>query len=144
MIEVVNLSERKIDCKLLKKAVECVLKGEKKEKKDISVAVLKEEEAKKANKKYRDINKATDVLSFSFDGGKDFITAEEQKDFLGEIIICPTAIMKGDFDEEITRVIIHGTLHLLGYEHEKNVAEAKIMESKQDYYFQKLWQKKKS
>ena len=54
------------------------------------------------NKKYRKKDKVTDVLSFG----------EE----LNEIVICPSVIKS---KKELVKVLIHGILHVLGYEHSK-------------------------
>jgi len=124
MIEVNNLIFEKID----KKKVELIIKEtlEKegfKDDKEISVAFISKEDIKKINSKYRKINDSTDVLSFEGEG-----------DILGEIIISVEETKKnGDiFEDELKRVLIHGTLHLLGYDHEKDCGE---MIKKQEQYF---------
>ena len=82
---------------------------------------------KELNKKYRRKNRETDVLSFP--GEKE-----------GEVIICPSVVKKNaknfgsSFKSELVRILIHGILHLLGYDHEKSKKEAIKMEKKQAYY----------
>ena len=124
MIKVVNLSSQDVDESLIRKAIRVVLKEEKSDL-SLSVAVVTSEEIKKLNYQYRKKNSPTDVLSF----GED----------INEIVICPDEIKKnGDnFDEELEKVVIHGILHLLGYNHEGNKDEAKRMFDKQDKYFKK-------
>ncbi len=124
MIEIVNLSSHDIDKSLIRKAIRVVLKEEKSDL-SLSVAVVTSEEIKKLNYQYRKKNSPTDVLSFG--------------EGINEIVICPDEIKKnGDnFDEELEKVVIHGALHLLGYNHEGNKEEAKMMFDKQDKYFKK-------
>jgi len=74
------------------------------------------------NKKFRNINRATDVLSF--DGSID--------GYLGDIIICAEIVLqntnkvKAPFDEEVLRLILHGALHTLGYNH--NTPKSEMLE----------------
>jgi len=128
-MEVNNLSDFPVDVGLLQKAVKTVLKREKKEEKKISVAFVKGDKIRELNKIYRGKDYITDVLSF-FHG---------EEDFLGELVICPEKIEeKEDFTKEICRVSIHGTLHLLGYDHE-NEKEEKEMEEKTEKYLKKVF-----
>ena len=80
------------------------------------------EEIKKLNYQYRKKNKATDVISF----GED----------INEIVICPEEVKKNgsDFNKELKEVVIHGVLHLLGYDHEQSEEEATKMFNKQNKY----------
>jgi probable rRNA maturation factor len=87
------------------------------------------EEIKRLNQRYRKKNKPTDVLSFG-------VIGEE----IAEIVICPEEVEKNgeDFKKELTRVLIHGILHLFGYDHEKKKSEAEKMFLKQDEYLSKI------
>ncbi|PIW90991.1 MAG: rRNA maturation RNase YbeY [Candidatus Nealsonbacteria bacterium CG_4_8_14_3_um_filter_39_7] len=133
MIEINNLTAEHIDEKLLKKIAEKVLKGEGK-KASVSVAFINPKKMRELNREYRKKNKPTDVLSFS-DG---------EKDFLGEIIICPKEVrenskeFKSDFKKELFSCLIHGILHLLGYDHEKNEKRAEEMEKRQEHYLSQI------
>ncbi len=98
MIEVNNLTESRIDRGFLKKVAEKVLLSEKSNK-DLSIAIVGSGEIQRLNKKYRKKDKPTDVLSFDY--GES-----------GEVVLCPQQI-KGRIDE----VLIHGILHILGYNH---------------------------
>lgn len=127
-----NLTDFSIDTKALRNIVENIKKEEieckKEREKEISIAFVGKEKIRELSRIYRDKDYATDVLSFFYN----------EKDFLGEIIICPEIIEKkdGDFTKEICRVTIHGTLHLLGYMHESE-EEEKLMEEKTEYYLEK-------
>ena len=79
---------------------------------------------KKLNKKFRKINKPTDVLSFpSFSNGK-IKFSKEKKIYIGDIAISYEILnqrsKKSNFLVEFDKVWIHGFLHLLGYNHIKN------------------------
>ena len=117
MIEINNLTRFKASEKSVKKIVEVVLKKEKK-KIDISIAFIDFSEIKNLNRKYRKKNKATDILSFLYDKS-------------GESVICPEVVknnskrFKRNFKKELILVLVHGVLHLLGYDHELSQKKAK-------------------
>lgn len=77
----------------------------------INVVFVSSEYIHSLNKEYRNVDSVTDVLSFNIDG----------KELLGEIYICPEYVKANHpeltFHIEILRLIIHGILHLLGYDH---------------------------
>ena len=79
----------------------------------IGIVFVTSEYIRELNLKYREIDSPTDVLSFSEDSSK------------GEIYISPEYVyesFKGNkFEEEILRLIIHGTLHILGYDHSESL-----------------------
>lgn len=85
---------------------------------EISVIFVKSEYIQDLNKRYRDIDAPTDVLSFQL---KDDMT-------IGEIYISPEYVyetFKSEaFEEEILRLIIHGTLHILGYDHKESLNDS--------------------
>ena len=85
-----------------------------------------DKEIKRLNKKFRNKNKSTDVLSFPFYNKRDFknIQRKEKEIYLGDIIINFNKINnknnKNNFKTELNRLWIHGLVHLLGYDHKKN------------------------
>lgn len=129
MIEVNNLTTNQIDENFVKRIAERVLKEEKKER-NISIAFIGEEKMRKLNKKHRKKNKVTDVLAFG--------------EGLEEIVICLREVKKNaekfnsSFQKELARVLIHGTLHLLSYNHEKSEREEKKMKETEKHYLKKL------
>ena len=126
MIEINNLTNFKVDKKSFSQVAKKVLSGENRGTETLSLAFVNEEEIKKLNKKFRNKNKPTDVLSFELSDDKS----------LGEIVICPKVVKENG--DDIKKIFIHGILHLLGYDHEKSEKEAEVMEQKQDYYLSKL------
>jgi len=79
---------------------------------------------KSLNKKFRNKNKATDVLSFPFYKKKDFLKVNKRDVYLGDVIISFEFVFKRSigkiFLNEFNKIWIHGFLHLLGYDHIKN------------------------
>ena len=83
-------------------------------------------EIKKLNKKFRNKNKSTDVLSFPFYKKKQLNNKikREKEIYLGDIIINLSKIRKRNnkknFHEELNKLWIHGLVHLFGHQHKKN------------------------
>jgi len=79
---------------------------------------------KKLNKKFRKYNKSTDILSFPFFSKHVLKLKKEKNIYIGDIAICYEIInnrsKKNNFLLEFDKVLIHGFLHLLGYDHIKN------------------------
>ncbi len=88
------------------------------------------------NTKYRGIDKPTDVLSFSLQEGDVKSPEVESDKLLGDIIIsAETAQRQADtlnhsMERELTVLLIHGLLHLTGYDHEED-KDYKIMREKE-------------
>jgi probable rRNA maturation factor len=93
------------------------------------------------NRRYRDIDRATDVLSFSQREGQ---FSGLRPDILGDIVISvPTAARQArernhSLGREIERLLVHGLLHLLGYDHERGPAEARRMRRKEARLCQRI------
>lgn len=126
MISVKNLTNEKVSEVFLKTVAKTVLTGENNIKKDLSIVLVGEEKMKEVNNQYRKINSPTDVLSF------------EEVD---EILICPEVAKKQgtDFKKEVAFILIHGILHLLGYDHENSREETEKMQEKEKYYLSKIY-----
>ena len=82
------------------------------------------------NQQWRGKDKATDVLSFSQVEGEGPGTAPE---LLGDVVISwetakrQALEMGHTSEEEMKRLLVHGVLHLLGFDHEKGEEEARLM-----------------
>ena len=91
---------------------------------------------KKLNKKFRNKNKATDVLSFPFFESNILKLKKEKKIYIGDIALSYEVInnrsQKKNFFIDFDKTWIHGLLHLIGYNHIKN----------KDYNKMKLVEKK--
>ena len=113
---------------------------------ELSIALIGQGKMRKLNKRYRNKNKITDVLVFpelKISVGKFGIGSFQKTSGMGEIVLCVREIKKNAkkfnsfFEKELNRCLIHGILHLLGYDHEKSEAEAEKMKKKEEYYLDK-------
>ena len=149
MIEINNLTTNPIDEEFLKKIAEIVLESEEKRESDLSITLIGPGKMRNLNKRYLGKNRVTDVLAF----GQNQKSKTKNQKFpiipkggldVGEIVICLREVkknakkFKSSFKKELTRVLIHGILHLVGYDHEKNEKEAKEMEEKEKTYLNQL------
>jgi len=79
---------------------------------------------KKLNKKFRNLNKPTDVLSFPFLSSNNFKFTKQKKFYIGDVATCYEIInsrsKKNNFLLEFDKAWVHGLLHLIGYNHIKN------------------------
>ncbi len=111
LVEINNKTKSKINLKLIEQVVKKFLSHYNLINKEVSIAFVGDRVIKNLNKKYRQIDKITDILSFSGDN-----------DFLGEIIINYNQIKKQakknkkTVKQELIFVLIHGLLHLIGYD----------------------------
>jgi len=101
---------------------------------EVSIGIVGSSAMKKLNKNYRNKNRVTDVLSFSENDIRTPKFKAQTKNYLGEVIICyPQALRQAKqnnqtLSNELELLLVHGVLHLLGYDHEKS-GEAKKMEA---------------
>ena len=86
---------------------------------DLSIVIIDDEQMQSLNLHYRGIDSSTDVLSFP----ADFVDPDNEKTYLGDVIISyPKCLEQAQSanhstNEEIILLVVHGTLHLLGYDH---------------------------
>ena len=102
----------------------------------VSIQWVSEAEMQNLNRVYRKKNRPTDVLAFcpgeSMDGDSFPRHASEHEKDLGDLFICSSYARKEAkrrsiaFHEEIVRLIAHGTLHLMGYDHATDAEEERM------------------
>lgn len=96
---------------------------------EITVRVVDLEESQRLNRLYRGKNRPTNVLSFPFES-----PAHIQCHLLGDLVICLPVVraeakaQSKTFDAHWAHLLVHGTLHLLGFDHQEE-GEAKKMEA---------------
>ena len=103
---------------------------------ELSLVFTDSETVQRLNRDYRGVDEATDVLAFSMlppeEGDSSFVLPPDGITHLGEVIVCyPRAVEQAQeqghsVDRELALLVIHGILHLLGYDHEKPEEEAKM------------------
>ncbi len=104
---------------------------------ELSISLVGDEEMAGLNQRFRAEAAPTDVLSFSLLEGDH---AAFRGDLLGEVVIDvevaarQASVIGHGLDAEMARLLIHGTLHLLGYDHQRE-EEARAMETAED----RLW-----
>lgn len=161
MLEIHNFTQNEINGKLLERVAEaCLEEIGAKGKVEISLAIVGEGRMRKLNKLYRGKNRATDVLSFdnksvlpylrrAFPRIKgsfrdEFVEAPDNVRRLGEVVICyPRAKKQArqaehSLEKELVILLIHGTLHLLGCDHEKGEKSAREMKEMEEKIIKKL------
>ncbi len=111
MFEITNLTKTKIATDFLQKAAQAAFAVLDMKDDDISLVLISEKKIKELNGKYRGNNVVTDVLSF---------------EDLNEIFIClPQAqrqskLLRTSQKNELTRLLVHGIVHLKGFDHEQS------------------------
>jgi rRNA maturation RNase YbeY len=110
VIEVENRSGVPVDAPAARKLAYEVLTAQQIRSGDLGIAFVGPDEIRRLKQEHLGVDEATDVLSFPIDG-----TSELPGDLprqLGDVVICPQVV--GD---EWRRPLVHGLLHLLGFDH---------------------------
>ena len=101
-------------------AIEGALKKQHREG-SVSVTVVDDETIHGINKEYRNVDRPTDVISFPSEEGEEILAPPDG--FLGDLVISyPRAVAQAEeyghsIRRELSFLAVHGTLHLLGYDH---------------------------
>ncbi|NQT33440.1 MAG: rRNA maturation RNase YbeY [Candidatus Omnitrophica bacterium] len=139
-ITIKNLnSKKKVDLSKIKKTAKRVLKELNRKNVELNIAFLSNQKIRVLNRKYLKIDAATDVIAFP--GGDP--AEKKNAVFLGDIAIssdkaAQNAKIYGQFfKDEITLYVIHGILHLAGYEDTTKASREK-MRRKEDVLFQEI------
>ena len=127
-IQMASASEEAPDPQSIERWVGAVI-GNQRESTELSVRIVDEEEGQSLNEQYRGSSGATNVLSFPFEN-----ESPELLPLIGDIVICAPVVAKEAVEQNKAlnahwaHMIIHGVLHLLGYDHQ-NETDANLMES---------------
>jgi probable rRNA maturation factor len=112
----------------LKKLIRQVSKGEKMTR-AVELVLTGNPLVRQLNREHRGLDKVTDVLSFVYD----------ETDLLGEIYVALPQVKsqaprwKNSYKNELRRVVVHGLLHLAGYDHH-TLPDRKVMRGREDFY----------
>ena len=139
-------TECSVDCKILESQIRSILMVLECGDREISVLLTDDRKMRKLNKRYRDKNLTTDVLSFpQNEGGEEGLNPH----LLGDVVISTTTAKRQStehglsLEEEIVLLLIHGILHLLGFDHERSDEEARHMKEKTRKLFCQIFPDKK-
>lgn len=106
---------------------------------ELTVRIVSKEEIKQLNKQFRSMDTPTNILSF-----EDEIIPGCRRESLGDLVICPTVLeeeaiaQNKSIQNHWAHIIIHGVLHLLGYDHQSSLEAADVMETLEVGILQKL------
>lgn len=112
---------------------------------EFSISFIDDEEIKSLNKEYRDIDSPTDILTFRLDDDESFPTIEEEEKELGDIFISLDSMARNaeefgvDRNDELRRLLLHGILHLEGYDHKSNDFKTEPMLIKQEEILKEIF-----
>lgn len=104
---------------------------------EMSVSFVGDRRMRRLNHRFRHKDRSTDVLAFAFREAKAPHTFKLVGAHLGDVVIAlPTAqrqakAARRPLEEELVALLIHGVLHLCGYDHEQSRAEALRMQRKE-------------
>lgn len=115
----------------------------------VSLSLISKEEMKSLNGQYRDIHEPTDVLSFPlWEEAGTFVPPEGwEKLPLGDVVISPEYVLDYvqvshvEYEREVVLVLIHGILHLIGFDHDTGEKERlmwKEQEALRETYFDRI------
>ncbi|NNH86754.1 rRNA maturation RNase YbeY [Acinetobacter terrae] len=101
---------------------------------EIGIACVDNDESHKLNLEYRQKDKPTNVLSFPSDIPEEILPLLDAWP-MGDLVICIPVVLQEAIDqsktpiEHFTHMLVHGVLHLMGYDHETSEADAEEMEA---------------
>jgi probable rRNA maturation factor len=93
---------------------------------ELSVLLVEPNHMRRLNSRFAGDDYATDVLAFPM------MEDEEEALLLGDVVICPSVAKRNatsvghDLQQELDVLVVHGTLHLLGYDHQETEDSAKM------------------
>ena len=138
VVEVDEIYAAEVDAADLSRAITATLLAEERLEGEATLLVTTDEEVAAYNQQYRGVEGPTDVLSFAAqEPTPGFISAPEMANYLGDIVVAlpftrrQAAALGRPLADELRLLAVHGTLHLLGYDHAEPEEEA-AMWARQD------------
>lgn len=140
-IAIINQQHRiPVDSLVIKKIAQIILSREKLKNKDLSITIVSEKKIRKLNKEFLGKDRTTDVLSFSFSSRESRPASENT---LGDVVVSSGAAIKNarvyktTAKKELYLYVIHGILHLAGYD-DGISRERAVMRKKEQFYLKKI------
>ncbi len=122
-----------MDRSRLRHTLRATLAGERAPDGELSLQLIGDRTMRRINREYRGIDKTTDVLSFSY------LDDPHSGGVLGEIFVSPVvagrqaAEARCTLGEEIARLSVHGTLHVLGWDHDTAPTRRRMLRRQETY-----------
>jgi probable rRNA maturation factor len=107
------------------------LRGEGVDRAELSLSFVDAEEIAELHERFMEVPGPTDVLSFPLED-----VDEEGVRLLGDVVVAPAEAARNDPDDpdrELRLLVVHGILHLLGYDHEDDGARTRMWERQERY-----------
>lgn len=129
-----NIEYRLRGAKRTAEIIDKVIRKERRLSGDLSFIIMKDKSLRAINKEFLEHDYFTDVIAFGYDDGKIVN---------GEIYISIERVRINSYNykvslkNELMRVMVHGTLHLCGYD-DKSKTEREVMRKKEDYWIQEM------
>jgi len=126
-----NRQGRPVDEEGLAALARDTMRGEGIERAELSVSFVEQDEIAGLHERFMDEAGPTDVLSFPLDD-----VDEDDVRLLGDVVVAPAEAARnnpGDPEAELRLLLVHGILHLLGYDHEDDGARTRMWERQERY-----------
>jgi probable rRNA maturation factor len=130
-----NRQHRTVDEEGLRALAGETLRGEGIDRAELSISFVEPDEIAELHERYMDEPGPTDVLSFPLDD-VDEANEREGARLLGDVVVAPSEAERnnpGDPGAELQVLVVHGILHLLGYDHEEDGARTRMWERQERY-----------
>ena len=135
-IEVVNRQRRaRIDAKRIARLGDAALAAVGKKGSSLTIAFVRDRTIRDLNRRFRASDRATDVLSFPrVNPGEENFPEAGVVDYLGDIVVSTESALRQAnetglaFEREVDELVMHGVLHLCGYDHENDHGEMNRLE----------------
>ena len=107
--------------------IRATLEGRRRGRVEVNIALLRRAEARRLNREFRGRDYATNVLSFPYEEMRG-----EHNRLLGDLAICPAVVAREAREQgkrvrdHFAHLVIHGTLHLIGFDHGDDAQAAKM------------------
>ena len=126
-----NRQERPVDEEGLRALARDTMRGEGIERAELSVSFVEQDEIAGLHERFMDEPGPTDVLSFPLDD-----MDEDGVRLLGDVVVAPAEAPRNnpsDPEAELRLLLVHGILHLLGYDHEDDGERTRMWERQERY-----------
>lgn len=138
-LKIINDTKNRLPGKLIRELFDIVVESEAdaKWRGTVNMVFVGDRRIQSLNKKYRKLNRPTDVLSFNLE------RPDERENVFGELYISCQMAKRQASEQRVTlvdeylRLSCHGLLHLFGYDHKK-AAEAAVMRKKEELYLSRV------